>query len=247
MKPSLPINWQQQILGGERLAILQLLPQIERYAAREEGAFVPLLKLSENTEFSIRLRSLLAIGRMQQAAAFLPLIKLLQKEKATHWRLLILDMLLLIAAKNNPADKSAKADTVALLYPLLTTPQTEDIDGYFLRGLIFALGQQGEAGLSALIEQIIKQPQRRFLFKDELIAEAIFQAAAGDMVQIKRYAAQDRHFYRFCLNRRWPEDLNCHFGIYPYPDYMLQKALEQGLTKKEFRDLYQWHRDKSGF
>ncbi len=234
MKSQLNGDWQQQILSAEPLKILELLPLIERYAALEEGAFVPLLKLSENMDFSIRLRSLLALGRMGQGAAFMPLIELLQKEKATHWQLLILDILLMI-----PYDNKVDA-----LYPILISEQAEAGDGHFLRGLIFILGQQGEPGLIALIEQIIMQPKRRFLFKDEIIAEAIFQAAAGDNVLIGRYAAQNQEFYRFCLNRRWPEDLNCNFGIYPYPDYILQKAMEQGLSKKEFRHLYQWHRDK---
>ena len=230
----LPANWRDVLTEGDIERQLCLLPLIERYATAEPGACEALLPLAQSQNFALRLRSLLALGRLKQGAAFMPLVELLAKEHLNHWRLALLDTLFMLPYQ----------DKIRPLLPLLATDQPGDGDAYFLSGLVWFLGQQGQAALEPLTTLLLAQTARARRIKDDLLAEAIFLAAEGNTALLASLSEQNPPLARFCANRIWPKTTLPCFSIYPNPDYMLQKALQAGLSHKQYKDLHHWHRNK---
>lgn len=230
----LSANWRELLAGGNQCEQLRLLPLIERYAAAEPLAYAALLPLAACSDFALRLRALLALGRLKQGEAFMPLVGSLTDEPLNHWRLAILDTLFMLPY----------ADKINPLLPLLVEDQPGDGDAYFLSGLVWFLGQQGPAALDPLVKLLLAQAARARRIKDDLLAEAIFLAAEGDETLIERLSEQNPPLARFCANRIWPKTTRQRFGIYPNPDYLLQKALQAGLTHKQYKNLHYWQRDK---
>ena len=214
---------------------LCLLPLIERYAAAEPMAYAALLPLAKSPDFALRLRALLALGRLKQEAAFMPLIALLAQEGQNHWRLALLDTLFVLPYANK----------IAPLLPLLAIDQPGDGDAYFLGGLVWFLGQQGSPAILPLTELVLAKPSRARRLKDDLLAEAFFLAAQGNTALIENFSKSYPPLARFCSNRIWPKTTRPHFGIYPNPDYLLQKALQAGLSQSQYKALYHWQRSKN--
>jgi hypothetical protein len=231
----LPANWRNLLDKGGNGGQLQLLPLIERYAAAEPGAYAALLPLAESRDFALRLRALLALGRLNQEGAFLPLVEMLAKERQNHWRLALLDTLNILPY----------ADKIGPLLPLLALDQPGDGDAYFLSGLVWFLGRQGPAAITPLTEMLLAKPARARRLKDDLLAEAFFLAAGGDIGLLERLSGQYPPLARFCGNRIWPKTTLPCFGIYPNPDYLLHIALKEGLSRGQYRRLHYWHRDKN--
>ncbi|MCL1976104.1 MAG: hypothetical protein FWG61_08100 [Firmicutes bacterium] len=213
---------------------LALLPLIEKYAAREPEAYTALLPLANSADFSLRLRVLLALGRLKQGKAFLPLVEILKREKQNHWRLALLDTLNML-----PYDNKLKP-----LLPLLARDQAGDGDAYFLSGLVWLLGQQGPEAILPLSELLLAETARARRLKDDLLAEAIFLAAGGNLDLVEQIAKQNPPLLRFCNNRIWPKTTRASFGIYPSPDYLMQQALQHGLSKQQYKKLHYWHKNK---
>ena len=228
-------DWAMQLETGDRERRLGLLPLIERFAVATPGAYMAVLPLCADADFAVRLRALLAVGRLGQGEAFLPLLPYLAEERLNHWRLAILDTLFVLPWP----------DKITPLLPFLAADHSGDGDAYFLSGLIWFFGNQGLPAIVPLIEQVLDKPVRARRVKDGLLAEAFFLAAGGDTALLTRLTAQYPSFYRFSSNRIWPKNLRPHYGIYPNPDYLLQKALHNGLSQRQFRSLYHWHRNKN--
>ena len=231
---SLPANWPEQLTQADYLEQLQLLPQIELLARAQVDAYQSLLPLTKSANFALRLRTYLALGRLGQAAAFAPLVAQLATENSTVWRLVILDTLFVLP----------QADKITPLTPLLITDQPDDAEGYFLCGLVWFLGNQGEAAIPLLSRHLLAQPARARRIKDTLLREALWLAADGDLALLNKYAQTDPPLARFCRFRIWPEDCRPHFGIFPNPDYLYENARQNGLTKLQYKQLFHWQRSK---
>ena len=231
---SLPDNWCEQLLDANIEKQLQLLPQIELLARPQADAWQALLPLTQAADFALRLRAYLAVGRLGQAAAFMPLVEQLSKENITIWRLMILDTIFVLP----------QADKITPLVPLLANDQPFDAENYFLCGLVWFLGNQGELAIPLLSQQLLAQPTRARRIKDALLTEAFWLAANGDLVLLERYAQTDPPLARFCRFRVWPKNTQPHFGIFPNPDYLYENALQNGLTKEQFKQLFYWQRSK---
>jgi len=230
----LPADWPSLLAGSDREEQLELLPFMERFAVQDERASVALLPLAVSADFALRLRTLLALGRLGQAKAFTPLVEILKQETRNHWRLALLDTLHMLPC----------SDKIGPLLPLLAQDQPGDGDAYFLRGLTWLLGQQGPTAIAPLCEWVLAQPARARRLKDGLLAEAIFLAARGDQGLLATLSKDNPPLYRFCSNRVWPKSTQPHYGIYPNPDYLLQKALQAGLSQNQFKSLYYLQRSK---
>jgi len=170
-----------------------------------------------------------------QGEAFLPLLPYLAQESLNHWRLAMLDTLFVLPCP----------DKITPLLPFLAADQSGDSDAYFLSGLIWFFGNQGPRAIGPLIEYVLNKPARARRIKDSLLAEAFFLAAGGDTALLAYLTEENPSFYRFCDNRIWPKNMRAHYGIFPNPDYLLQKSLQNGLSHRQFRSLYHWHRDKN--
>ncbi|MGI5891411.1 MAG: hypothetical protein ACOX7H_01555 [Bacillota bacterium] len=222
----IPKNWQDIINNGSDEEILALLPLIERFADQEGISALAIWPLIKKTNFALRLRTFLAVARMRDPIVLPLLIDYLREEKVTHWRLLALDAISFLP----PADKSA-----------LLGQFIDDRDIIFLWGLISLLGDQGPNSLPYLVK-FLAQDTHNFL-KDELIAESIFTAAGNDDVILLAWSAKDEIFSRWYRYRvKW--DGKRRYNIYPYADYLWQKAQQAGLDQKTFKSLYWWNRDK---
>lgn len=232
----LPVGWQELLAHGCPKEQLLLLPLIERYATTEICAYTALLPLAVSQDFALRLRALLALGRLQQVEAFLPLVQILSAECFNHWRLAVLDTLFMLPYP----------DKISPLLPLLAQDQPGDEDAFFLSGLVWFLGQQGELGIAPLTDMLLAKPVRSRRLKDDLLAEAIFAAAAGDINLLAGLSKHSPPLARFCDNRVWPKSKRASFGIYPNPDYLLQKALQAGVSKEQYKKLHHWYRRKKG-
>jgi len=231
---TLPAAWRSLLARGEKEEQLLLLPMIERYAVAEPTAYAALLPLAKSPDFALRLRALLALGRLKQGEAFLPLTELLAKETLNHWRLALLDTLFMLPY----------TDKISPLLPLLTTDRPGDGDAYFLCGLVWFLGQQGAAAIIPLVELVLSKPALARSLKDDLLAEAFFLAAAGDISLLERMGEHNPPLARFCSNRIWPKTTRPRFGVYPNPDYLLHKALQAGLSQSQYKSLHYWQRKK---
>lgn len=231
---SLAADWPQQLRQAGPEQQLLLLRQIETLARDEADAWQAVLPLCQSADFALRLRAHLALGRLGQPQAFLPLVQRLQQEQCNLWRLLLLDALLLLPQQ----------DKITPLAPLLAEDQPQDEDAFFLAGLTWFVGRQGPQALPLLSRCLLQQPARARRLKDELLFEAVWLAANGQKERLLTAAQEDGALWRFCLNRVWPRDFQPHFGIYPNPDYLWQKAQAEGLSQSQFKALFYRHRHK---
>ncbi|MCL1906158.1 MAG: hypothetical protein FWG06_04020 [Clostridiales bacterium] len=231
----LPANWRELLAEGNTDGQLCLLPIIERYAVTQVAAYISLLPLAQSPHFALRLRALIALGRLKQGGAFMPLVDMLAEERLNHWRLALLDTLLMLPNE----------DKISPLLPLLAVDQPGDGDACFLSGLVWFFGQQGSAAIDPLVKMLLAKPARARRLKDDLLAEAFFMAAGKDTGLLERLGEKEPPLARFCGNRIWPKTTHSCFGIYPNPDYMLQKALQAGLSHRMYKSLHHWHRNKT--
>jgi hypothetical protein len=218
-------NWYDIINNGSDEKIMAILPLIERFASSQGISALLLWPFLKRPDFALRLRTFIALGRMGDSAVLPHLIKYLQQESETHWRLAALDALSFL-----PGDKSA--DLGQFIF---------DEDIIFLCGLIRLLADQGPNALPYLLK-FLADDRHNFL-QDSLLAEAIFVAAANDDLFLRPWAKKDDNFARWYRHRiKW--DGKRRYGIYPYADYMWQQAKQVGLGQKQFKALYWRHRDK---
>jgi len=228
IKNTLPKDWQKKIDIASKEEILELLPLIERFAADEPGASLTILPLLQRDDFAMRLRTFLALARMAQAEAAEPLLDFIATYSEQHWRLCALDALSFISLEH-------KARALA---PFLTYN-----DGIFVRGVICLLGQQKEEALPYLVDFLESPNSGRI--RSDLLGEAFWQAAGGREELLSKLAAENSVFARWDRHRLRPPNLIRHYDIYPYPDYLWQKAQKVGIDQKAFRRLYYWSRDKN--
>lgn len=227
-KQTLPEDWQERIKKASPEEVLELLPLIERFAAAERGASMALLPLLQKDDFAVRLRAFLSLARMAQAEAAEPLLDFIATCSEQHWRLCALD-----ALSNIPMEHKARA-----LAPLLA-----DNDGIFVRGLICLLGQQKAEALPYLAD-FLEYPHSGKI-RSELLGEAFWQAAEGKEELLAKLREEKPAFALWDRHRLRPPDLLRHYEIFPYPDYLWQKAKKLGINQKAFRRLYYWSRDKN--
>lgn len=227
-KQTLAEDWQKRIAEASKAEILELLPLIERFAAAKPGASLSILPLLQKDDFAVRLRLFLSLARMAQEEAAGPLLEFIIACPEQHWRLCALDALSFI-----PMEHKARA-----LAPFLA-----DNDGVFVRGLICLLGQQKEEALPYLAD-FLEYPHSGKI-RSELLGEAFWQAAGGREEVLAGLRKEKPAFALWDRYRLRPPDLIRHYEIFPYPDYLWQKAKKVGLDQKAFRRLYFWSRDKN--
>ena len=182
-----------------------------------------------NADIAAFVRAAVTLGRLGEQSVVPQLISLLQTQSDTVKRLCLLDVL-----------HSLRPPNLAVLL----APFVQDEDLLFVRGVVWLSGAAGgEDALPALCAFL--QSAKQQCIKDELLAESFWLAADGDEQRLLRLAEENDAFARFAAHRRWPKrSLNySYFGVYPYPDYLWQKAKKAGLSQKEFRAL--WHRPRS--
>jgi len=228
-KQILPEDWREQIAVASKEEILELLPLVERFAAAEPGASLAILTLLQRDDFAVRLRTFLSLSRMAQPEAAGPLLDFIADGFEQHWRLCALDALSFI-----PIEHKAQA----------LGPHLADNDGIFVRGLICLLGQQKEEALPYLVD-FLEYPHSGKI-RSELLGEALWQAAEGREELLAELRKEKPAFNLWDRHRLRPPDLIRHYEIFPYPDYLWQKAKKVGMDQKAFKRLYYWSRDKNG-
>jgi hypothetical protein len=110
------------------------------------------------------------------------------------------------------------------------------------RAVIWCLGRmQGREALHTLAEFVAK-PQSGVIL-DDLLADSWFRLAATvpecEQAEILGKFPQLRIWLGY---RTWEEPLD--FGFYPGSDYLLQQAMELGVSRKDFKRIYFYPRNK---
>lgn len=222
-KVELPGGWEEVLRSGSQEACLALVPRLEQ---GDDPAVIPLLgALLHRADFPLKYRIFIAFSRLKQPAACPLLCGYMAAEKQTHWRLAALEG---AAASTHPR-------AIALLTPFL-----EDEDALFLRGIVWALGSLGPGAFSPLADFTAGEGRDRV--RGEVLAEALFLAAGKDSSHLKAAFPQRPALRRFWQNRLLPQEPLPKYHIYPYPDYLWEKAQEAGVSKKEFQRLRFWYR-----
>ena len=203
---------------------MALLPRLEQDAPAGASSF--MLPLLESKAFDLKLRTLIALKRMRNPADAPLLAAFLARERQTHFRLAALEALTL----------GQSPEATELLAPFLA-----DGESVFLRGVVWCMGQLGPAALPALASFIL-QPYAGKV-RSEVVTEALFYAAGQSSERLRAYAVGHPGLGRYLLGRKMPEKPLPKYDVYPYPDYLWQKAKAAGVDQKSFRRLYFYYRE----
>ncbi len=189
-----------------------------------------MAELLKTEDFALKFRVLLAFKRIERREAFPLLYQYIKEEEKTHWRLAAL-----WGAAASPHQKRCE-----LLAEFL-----RDNDLLFLRGLVWALGSLGKSALPYLED--FASSQRRYKVREEVLAEALFLGAEKDFSRLEKAFPKNPALKCFWQSRLLPKEPLPKYGIYPYPDYLWDKAEKEGLSKKEFQQLHFWYRKPRHF
>lgn len=219
-------SWREQIYSWSNEELRAALPFLENITDPDISEI--LLRLwPVREDFGVRFRILLAVRRLAQPDAASLILDLICREKATHWRLLALEIL----------SKAPLTDKVTRLSDLLL-----DEDGLFRRGVVLALASLGQKALPVLAAFVLTPAS--LAIRGSLLNEALCRAAGG-VEQLWLYASAWPEFERWLRYRIFSAGQN--YDIYPYPDYLLQKALAAGLSRREWYDLFRRPRKKNSY
>ncbi|MCL1873133.1 MAG: hypothetical protein FWF85_03340 [Clostridiales bacterium] len=216
-------SWREQVYSWSNEELWAALPLLENITDPDVSEI--LLRLwPEREDFGLRFRILLAVRRLAQPETGILLWDLISREKATHWRLLALEIFL-----ETPATDKASRLSALLL----------DDDGLFRRGVVWALASLGQKALPVLAAFALTPAS--LAIRAPLLNEALCRSAGGGE-QLLLYASVWPEFDRWLRYRIFTDGQN--YDIYPYPDYLLQKALAAGLSRREWYDLFRQPRKK---
>lgn len=219
----LPQGWQAVLAAGDTPKCLELLPQIEMVPSDESLPF--LFELLNTEDFSLKFRTLLTIQRLARPQSCPGLCDYIKKEPLTHWRIAALDA---VASCPDPKRPQLMADFL------------KDDDPIFLRGAVWAYGCFKEPALPYLAEFCGKPYAPKV--RGEVLAEALYLAAGGRFSRLEAFFPQYPELRRFWDNRLLPKEPLPKFQVFPYPDYLWDKAKQAGISKRDFQQLRFWHR-----
>lgn len=225
----LPSDWPRVLTENGKDEILILLPVIEA-CVKDLAEYQDVLSvLLCHDDFLVRARAFIMLSRINDPSMWQPLIKYIDKERATHWRLCALEVLAGLPVSDRLLDLKCYLSSE---------------DSIFLRGLIVLLGQKGPDALPLLTE--FATTIRAKTIKDEILVEAIYLASVGDLSKLETYLNTKEGFRRFWQYQMMPKTLEQKYDIFPYPDYLWQKAKKAGVKKGEYKRLHYRIRSKTG-
>ena len=102
-----PANWQQRLGEGQPQETVAMLQAVEYF--RPPGAVAVIESLLTSADFAVRLRALIAVGRLEEESAAPLLLRFMEEERDTHWRLAALDSFCQLPGE--------KATALAAFYP----------------------------------------------------------------------------------------------------------------------------------
>jgi|GEM_PF-6731209 len=200
--------------------LLSILARMEQAQQMDTVTVKALSVLLYSGDFALTFRTLIYFNRLRVPACLPHLSAFFNDgEQPVYFRLLVLEALC------QPLQGDMSVTLAALRrskHPLLE------------RGLIVALGMQGRSALPYLAE-FTAIPA--LYLRQSVLTEALF-LAAGSRAALAAYAAKHQQLRRYLRYRCLPEDgKERHYRIMPAPDYLLQAALENGLTKEVYKAL----------
>lgn len=210
---------------------LILLQKIEKQGQDIPELSCRLLPFLHHPDYRVRLRTFIALGRLKDPSPAPELVEYLKKEQKEEWQLVALECLAHLQERK----------VVGQLAPFLNYHQYPLV----VRGVVWLIGSLGGREAVEIIAGFTASPQGR-LVKSELILEALalaitsFTGGPDCWEKVKAECPDVERAFRYTI---FPDVDQVHFGIYPYPDYLLDRAREQGISHREFKKLYFWDRD----
>ncbi|HHT62354.1 MAG TPA: HEAT repeat domain-containing protein [Clostridia bacterium] len=208
---------------GEGVVLLRRIESIGKNIPKTAEKLIPFL---HHPDYLVRSRVFIALGRIKDTGISNLLLDYLASEPGEEWQLRVLECLYLLNDNKVIPRISFLLDQHAS--PLLT------------RGAAWLIGYLGGEEALHILLKFAVSPRGRIV-KSEIILEAIALALksldAGDEYwakTVRKDPAVNRYF-SYC---RLPEVEQPRFGVYPYPDYLLDQAKAQGIKTKEFKRLY---------
>ncbi|MCR6545395.1 HEAT repeat domain-containing protein [Dehalobacterium formicoaceticum] len=204
---------------------LALLPKIEESGQNVPGSSLGLISFLHHSDYLIRSRVFIALGRMKDKEMVEPLIDYINGAEE-EWQLRALECLYLL--KDTQVAPQIAPFLLWHHRPLLA------------RGTYWLLGFLGGEEALELMIQFAISPEGR-LVKSDIIYEGLSMALQS--------LGQGESYWRKMLNEnpaaaryfhysRLPEVEHPRFHVYPYPDYLLDQALSHGIKAKVFKRLY---------
>jgi HEAT repeat protein len=184
-------------------------------------------------DWLVRAKALVVIGRIGDRSAAGELLAGVENimEEPVCWRLQFLDAWWQLPLSS--------AEKLAALGRILQNDKQSPV---VWRAAIWCLGRmRGAEALRALAEFITK-PQSGVIL-DDLLADSWYRLAEtvseDELAAILGEFPQVRCWLGY---RTWEDPLD--FGFYPGSDYLLQQAMELGVSRKEFKRIYFYPRNK---
>ncbi|MDD2568152.1 MAG: hypothetical protein PHQ49_00680 [Clostridia bacterium] len=198
------------------------LGEMEIAAATEKASLI--LPLLQETDWALKAKALITLGRLANLETAAKLIDFIQTEKEPHWQLMALD-----SWYQMPLDCEKKAEVLQELLLWAKSP-------ILIRGIISLSAYIGGKKVFLMLADFIDKPSHR-LVKDEILAFAWFKTAFGLDAAIVEKLVLERLDLRVWLKHQ-SYDEKAVYGIYPNPDYLWQCARAAGLSRDEFKNLY---------
>ncbi|MGI6065848.1 MAG: HEAT repeat domain-containing protein [Bacillota bacterium] len=216
--------------GAAPEQLLEILPKVEKAGRGFAGVAQRIFPLLEHDDYKVRSRAFITLGRLKDSSIIPELLAYLKQEKDEEWRLRVLECLY------HFRNQKVIPDLLPLLedyrYPML------------IRGTIWLIGSLGGKEAVRIIGEFGAKPHGRIV-KTEVILEALSLAIASIpdgtsfFAKIQKERADIARAFRYVT---LPDPEKPRFDVYPYPDYLLDRAKIQGIDAKEFKRLSFWAR-----
>ena len=227
LKEQLPGNWPEKLLKSNEKEVINILMLVEaclKDVSEYKDIFISLIN---HDNFRVKFRTFIAMKRINDTSLWPYLIEYIDQEKSTYWRLMSLEVL------EGFDDKRIIDALINFL---------SDSDLIFLRGLIVLLGQKGPDSLPLLVDLASSDISRSI--KDEIWIEVFYFACGGSWDFLETYKKTNADFDRFMRYQILPKKVVKKYDIYPYHDYLWQKARKVGINKNEYKTFFYRARNK---
>ncbi|MDD2499034.1 MAG: HEAT repeat domain-containing protein [Desulfitobacteriaceae bacterium] len=224
-------SYLDRLSGASPEEALKILPKVEKAGRGFGEAAQRVLPLLEHEDYQVRSRAFITLGRLQDSSIIPELLAYLKRETEEEWRLRVLECLYLLH------DQKAVPYLVSYLedyrYPMM------------IRGTIWLIGFLGGKEAVEIIGRFGVSPGGRMV-KDEVILEALslalasFPEGTGFFADIQKKRPEIARAFRYVV---LPDVKKPRFNVYPYPDYLLDRAKMRGISPKEFKKLSFWDRE----
>lgn len=187
-----------------------------------------LLAYLEHPDYLMRSRLFIALGRIRDKTISQKLLDYIKIQNEEEWQLRALECLYHLSPQG----------IIPCLRPLIYQP----VFPLAARGAVWLIGYLGgEAALATLLE--FAASPKNSLIKSEITMEAIALAVKSLEGQVNEQIWQEMirknpQAKNFFLYTTFPEVVPPRFFIYPYPDYLLERAKIQGIRARDFKKLY---------